>query len=331
MSTSPMERIPHATGTLQAAAAEWLVRIQNDELSMEEIAEWQQWLGASAQHRQAFERMQRLWQGFESLPNKVPPALPSIAPGWRAGRRIFAAAAGALVVMAAALGALYLRQNGVLHLSAGAVAFETESREHREVTLQDGSRLMLGGLSLALVSFDAAEREVKLDRGEAFFEVAKDAGRPFVVRAGEATITAVGTAFNVRKAGERIHVTVTEGAVKVRMKDDRAEAAAVPAGHQVILDPSDEAPKVQSTIPAAATAWRSGRLEYLGEPLKYVVADVNRYSTRQISISDPHVGELLLTGTVFENDIDTWLRSVEALLPVKVEHTEPDRIVLSPR
>ena len=95
-----MEWKSRAAGPLQTTAAEWLVRIQNDELSLEEITDWQQWLSASDEHRQAFERMQHLWQGFESLPNKTAPALPASAAGWRPGRRIFAIAAGLAIVVA---------------------------------------------------------------------------------------------------------------------------------------------------------------------------------------------------------------------------------------
>lgn len=78
-------------------------------------------------------------------------------------------------------------------------------------------------------------------------------------------------------------------------------------------------------------AWRTGRREYLAEPLKYVVADVNRYSAAHITVRDAAVGELQITGTVFDNDIDGWLRSLEEFLPVKVERPEPGRVVLVER
>lgn len=319
-----------ANRSVRSAAAEWLVRIQNDELSVEEIATWQQWLASNAAHREAFEQMENLWQGFERLPNRAPPEIAASTPIFRPRAALVALAAG-LVAIAVMLGLLRFPQNDSLGLFSHVIAFETQSREHRELTLHDGSRLALGGESLALVDFDAAKRTVKLEQGEAFFEVAKDPSRPFVVRAGDATITAVGTAFNVRRAGERTDVVVTEGTVLVKRSKGQADVAQISAGHQLVLEPSKLKPNVQPTVSTAATAWRSGRLEYLGEPLKYVVADVNRYSTQQIVIGDPSVGELELTGTIFENDIEAWLRSVEALLPIEVDHSEPGKIVFRPR
>jgi transmembrane sensor len=326
MNTAIMDGHVRHSDPLQSTAAEWFVRVQNDELSLEEIAEWQRWLGESAEHREAFDRMQELWQGLEGLPDKTPPRLPLPATRLRARVAPHAIAATLLVAF---LGALYLWREGELRLPGQSVSFETSPREHREVTLQDGSRLALGGQSLARARFDEEEREVRLERGEAFFDVAKDASRPFVVRVDDATITAIGTAFNVRKAAERIDVTVTEGSVRVARGE--GGSATVSAGRQAVLEAAGATALVREAAPDEATSWRSGRLEYLGEPLKYVVADVNRYSTRQITIEDAAVGDLLLTGTVFANDVDAWLRSVEALLPVKVERAAIDEIVLRER
>jgi transmembrane sensor len=303
---------------LQATAASWLVRVQNDDLSVEEVAEWQQWLAAKCEHRQAFDDMQRMWQGFEKLPNKLPPALPR--PSFRP--LLAAAAIAALVV--AGLGAWHLSKSPLLDRSNGVTVFETKAGEHREVTLPDGSQLALGAKSLIWIRFAPSERRIGLDRGEAFFTVVKDKARPFVVHAGEATITALGTAFNVRKSGERVSISVAQGAVKV-------QETPVTAGQEIIVAPSASKSSLRSVAPHSTAAWRTGRLEYLGEPLKYVVADVNRYSDQQITIGDPAVGELLLTGTVFEDDIDAWLRSVEDLLPLKVERPEPGKILLTNR
>lgn len=311
----------------RTVAAEWLVRIQNDDLSVEEISDWQQWLAASDENRKAFEQLQQLWYDFDGLPEKSAPALPPPAP---TSKPMWLAIA-ATVLIAVTLGLWRPWANVTAPTHQETIAYETQPAEHRDVTLQDGSRLALSGKSLALVRFDASERAIKLDRGEVFFDVAKDAQRPFVVRTGDASITAVGTAFNVRQAIDRLNVTVTEGTVQVRRQDSDEIVATLTAGQQFTLDANAGSAKVQTSTPDAASAWRSGRLEYLGEPLKYVVADVNRYSTLDISIADPAVGELLLSGTVFENDIDGWLRSVEALLPVRVDQSTPGKVVLSAR
>jgi transmembrane sensor len=317
------------------AAAEWLVRVQNDELGAEQIAAWQRWLTASDRNRAAFERMQALWHGMERLPDKTPPALPA-----RTSRFTFTptlAATLATVLVTGGLASGYLWQSLRDKAPANTAVFETATGEHREVMLPDGSRLTLGARSLAWIRFDTGRRHVTLDRGEAYFAVAPQSGRPFVVHTATATVTAIGTAFNVRKSGERLLVAVTEGRVQVastpgtprtRMPTPPTELA---AGHQLTIEPFAAAPVVRTIGAGSATAWRSGRLEYIGEPLKYVVTDINRYAQRPIRIADPQVGELLLTGTVFEDSIDVWLRSVEDLLPVTVRDEQPGEIVLERR
>ncbi len=312
----------------QATAAEWFVRVQNDDLSAEDIAEWQQWMSASGGHRAAFEKMQSLWHGMERLPGKTPPTAPK-----RLRHLALAAALGAILLTGGLLGG-YLWQTLRDGTPAGTLVFETGTGEHREALLPDGSRLSLGARSLVWIRFGEQQRRVTLDRGEAYFTVAPESARPFVVHAGTATVTAVGTSFNVRKSGDRVRVAVTEGKVKVvpltgsTTTPEAAQSTELDAGHQLTIEPFSDTSRLRPTTAQTATAWRSGRLEYIGEPLKYVVADINRYSERPIIIADPQVGELLLTGTVFEDSIEVWLRSVEALLPVSVREEEAGRILL---
>lgn len=330
MATDKLRMLPGVENPLLNAAADWFVRVQNDDMSVEEIAQWQQWLAASPAHRSAFERMQTLWHDFGAVPDRVPPSLPRRMPQW-------ALAAGVGAVMIAAAASIYIWNPLHTANSVAMTVFETQSSEHREVQLPDGSKLTLGAKSLVWIDFSDKQRTLTLDRGEAFFDVARDKQRPFMVRAGEATITAVGTAFNIRRSGERVLVAVTDGAINVASQMAHATTAAaarqtrVDAGHQIEVEPSLGTTNVSVADPQIAIAWRSGRRQYLGEPLKYVVADLNRYYAQQITIGDPDIGELLLTGTVFENDIDAWLRSVVDLLPVEIERPTAGRIVLTQR
>ena len=186
-----------------------------------------------------------------------------------------------------------------------------------------------------------------LDRGEALFHVAHDRQRPFVVVAGRGAITAIGTAFNVRRDDDRVVVSVTEGKVTVaqqRAFSPRREIAAafsaskVPPvsatlarGQQVAYDGRGELGAVQRADPEIATSWRDGRLQYRNEPLKYVVIDINRYSRRQIMLGDRSAEELVFTGTVFQDQIDEWLRGLEDIFPVQVVQTDNDHIFLRSR
>jgi transmembrane sensor len=181
--------------------------------------------------------------------------------------------------------------------------------------------------------FTPTTRYVDLRRGEAYFEVQHDQSRPFVVKAGAMTVTAVGTKFDVRTSGDRTVVAVTEGAVDVttdevatsRSPDTHsgriaAETITSPvrlmAGQQAVRDPSRAGLTVVDINIAAATSWREGRLEYVMEPLSGVVEDVNRYATRHILIQDPSLGEMIFTGTIFIDRVDEWAMTLPAALPV---------------
>src|SRR5690606_20513701 len=100
-------------------------------------------------------------------------------------------------------------------LSPGGERYASNVGEVRRIALDDGSYMLLNTDSLAVIQFSEARRDVRLEKGEALFEVAKDPQRPFVVNAGDLTVKAVGTAFVVRREDSSVEVTVTEGVVEV--------------------------------------------------------------------------------------------------------------------
>src|SRR5690606_35324362 len=129
----------------------------------------------------------------------------------------------------------------------------------REYRLSDGSRITLGAGSRIRVDYTAAARRLTVEAGEAFFAVARDPQRPFVVHAGSGTITALGTAFNVRSLAGRVVVTVVEGKVEVEGHpsadtDAQDGASQLGAGQTVAYG---EAPSPVRTVDTSiATAWR---------------------------------------------------------------------------
>ena len=218
---------------------------------------------------------------------------------------------------------------------------ETQESEHRSIELEDGSTIALGAASSLSVNYSGERRTVVLEAGEALFEVAKDPNRPFVVLAGNGTITAVGTAFNVRRDADRVVVTVTEGEVEVvqqggsiaRVPDDSLTEIAIPArqtlavGERVEYSAAGIA-RLDNIEPAVATEWRNGRLRYRAESLKHVIPDVDRYSPQTVIIGDAAVGELKFTGTVFQDNADEWLRGLEAVFPVEVVELDDQQLLL---
>jgi transmembrane sensor len=331
-------------------AAEWFFDIHDaEDPSAELLQEWIRWLDASEGNRRAFEAV-------ESAYHQVKPLVPKAAHGrqfdgydatvsvidWRTTRshrtmrqRWYAVAAGVAVLAVASW--LYYQTHALPLTSSGE--FATGTNEQLPLTLADGSRVELGARSRLEIIFSAQTRDVRLIAGEAFFQVHKDANRPFRVHALEGVITAVGTAFNVRTAADHVTVAVSEGVVSV------TDTAAAPAASTTLSVNSDtqqtgnvrlskgeeltfsERPAAKGPArhtvtridPTQTARWREGWLVYHDELLRDVVADVNRYSDREIIVSDSVPDNLRYTGVVSRNSVIEWLEALPEVFPVAIE------------
>lgn len=345
---------PDSNGASRREAAVWFERIHTEDASTGDIGEWQRWMASSRANQEAFGRIEDFWRSagaIEKPPWPTPFELEvdtydGSAPitAWRRGplrkRRTYLwSLAASLAVFACA--ALYLLLRGFSGPSELAV-FETASREHRSISLTDGTKVLLGAQSTMSVDFTDEARNVVVDSGEVFFTVARDRSRPFVVRAGAGTITAVGTAFNVENLQGTVVVTVAEGSVDVLSV--RAPAAAAGQGAESTPAPVPRrvqagerlaygkvATDVQPVDTERTLAWREGRLEYMGDPLKLVIPDVARYTDRQLVIADPRIEEILYTGSVMTDDVDDLLTSLSDAFDIEVVRVGEDRILLRMR
>lgn len=312
-----------------AQAGEWLLELQESDVSVERIAEWQQWLARNPEHARAFAELQRTSTFLDlHLAASSRTALPwptqrDVEQDGRIKRPIrWAAVAATLAVIAVGTA---LRINGG---GGDALVLESAVGEHRDFHLSDGSTVWLGAASRVRVAMKPAARTIDLDRGEAYFLVAKDPRRPFSVRSGNAEVTAVGTAFNVRRAGERVEVGVSEGVVAIsassnvlltRLGIGRERDSRLDAGQRLVIEPELTAPlKIEAAAPSTVGSWREGRLHYAGEPLASVVSDLNRYSNEPIVLADVSIAGLRVTGTVSEKNISSWLKSLQSALPIEV-------------
>jgi transmembrane sensor len=146
-------------------------------------------------------------------------------------------------------------------------------------------------------------------------------------------VTAVGTAFSVRRAGDSVSVVVIEGVVDVKAERGAAAEPAVlraEAGQRVRFDRGELTQSPESAAPEIATAWQEGRLQFVDEPLRLVVASVNRYSEREIVIADHATEELRFTGTVFEKGVEGWLQGVATVFPIRIIELDKRRVMIVP-
>jgi transmembrane sensor len=330
------------------AAAEWYVRLQSSEVSIEDTLAWQRWLNESPANSQAFARIEEVSHVLRTVP------VPSAVSARRLARDRYDASVplkdweeahvprhswtAASLAASCAILALIIS----FWRTSSPNAFTTAIGENRNVVLSDGSIIALGGDTRLEVALSEKVRAVELARGEALFMVAKDAARPFKVRAGDATIVAVGTAFNVRRGSDHAIVSVADGRVLVEpvahflpvfvMHEfmPKLRPVHLGAGEQTTAGSAgiDEPTRVQDL--AAITAWQTGRLAFRLRPLRDVLEDVNRYAPKRIVLEGDDVGALMITGTVERANIAGWVKSLERAFDLRATE-EPDRIVIRRR
>jgi len=202
----------------------------------------------------------------------------------------------------------------------------------RQAMLEDGSRIDLDAGSEVVVQYGARRRQVELVRGQAYFSVARDAARPFEVRAGGALAQALGTRFLVARREEGERVAVTEG--RVQVADVRVGDGSPRHVVQLAANESTTLLAAGALMPpsrhqtAQTLAWLDGNVTYRRETLGNVVADLNRHSARPILLDDATLATLPVTGRWRTGDLDAWLDSVARALALRVER-DGTRIVLS--
>jgi transmembrane sensor len=326
-----MDNSAVANARVNAQAAEWWSRVRLVEPEARVQAAFERWRAANPEHAAAFERAEGLWRdlggigalpGGECLLQETSRLAEAPARRFASARRVWIPAALAAGLAALAVTALAPR------LLPGE-AYSTQTAEVRELKLPDGSAVTLGARSRIDVDFDDGHRRVSLMGGEAYFDVRKEAARPFVVQAGAATVRVLGTRFNVRRGAQQTDIEVLEGAVEVLQGD--APAQRLQAHQRVTLKPAG-LPVVESIEAAAAAGdWRSGRLSYDGMPLVEVVADVNRYYPPGITLAADNLAELKVT-TAFEvGQVGLMIESLTVALPLLAERRADGHVVLSPR
>lgn len=301
-------------------AADWCLRLRAPELADETLAQWLVW-SEQPGHLAAFERMSAMLDDVAALDEAGRDVLRKAAPAPRARR---------WMPLALAAGLATLALGGYLAWTFATAAFSrdyaSDIAQRRDVKLPDGTRVALGGASRLGAHFDGAMRRVNLREGEAFFQIAPN-DAPFEVSAGAVRILDVGTAFDVRRGGDRVTVDVAEGRVRVFTPGHGGVEAI--AGQRIVYVP-ESGVSVARIDPARTAAWRDNRLEFDNEPLGAVVASLNRYSARPVRIADSGLASLGFTGTIRTDAIDHWLEALPQVLPVRVE-SHPDEIVLSRR
>ena len=336
----------------ESAAAAWIARREQGDWSPADQAALDAWMASSIDNRVAWLRLSSAWQEtdrLKTLCNDAPAGtvpksdgvrLPFFAEhqsetpaqssyparqmrGHTRHARFRAMAAVIFLVCAAA---------AAWKLLPSSPAYETDIGAVEAVPLPDGSRVTLNTDTRIKVDLTHSERRIDLTRGEAYFEVAKDPARPFVVDVEDKRIVAVGTRFSVRRDVDGIRVFVTQGTVRIE-QSDVGEAA-----HSIAqLQPGSIAHAVADgvvfqTRPVAEVeqllTWRTGYLVFDRTALAEAVAEFNRYNRRKLVILDSQVAAIRIGGNFRATNVDAFLRLVEGDFPVVISE-QGGQIVLA--
>ncbi|MDA8454347.1 FecR domain-containing protein [Acidovorax sp. GBBC 3334] len=333
---------------IEHAAAQWLARRESEAWDASGQVQLDAWLAQSTAHRVAFLRLEAAWREADRL-RAIAAGLPKGGPPVRGrftGRTLAAATHGESVRAPALPHAMQHQRRWKLSLAvalaggifiAGALFLDHAPPEQRQqanayqsmpgalrsLSLADGSRSTLGSDTRISVELDRHERHIALQRGEAFFEVAKDASRPFVVQVGARRVVAVGTQFSVRRDGDKLRVVVTEGTVRLDADPNdgkpqppvliAAGGIAVAGPHGVLVRSSTIAEAEQQVD------WRSGYLSFTDAPLRDAVAEFNRFNTRPLVLADPQLGELRIGGRFSWRNAEGFARLLEHSYPIRAE------------
>jgi transmembrane sensor len=299
-------------------ASEWLVQLCSGERTEAQEQAFALWLGSSQAHRDAFDSVESLWQDLAVVAHfpeeGAAPQLPEAAndEGGNIKRRALLGSAAAALLATTLYFSPFASQD-----SPETLSYRTDIGEQQQIELADGSNIYLNTATRVSVSYSSEQREITLEQGEAYFDVATDAERPFVVMIPNGSVTALGTAFNIHLRKDRTDVTVTEGVVKVKEPAGSygpAASAIVRANQAITVSTSEPLGAARSIDPTAITAWTEKKLIFQDASLKEVISALNRYSKHSIRISDPAIASRKVSGVFHLDQPQAMLKGIEASL-----------------
>jgi transmembrane sensor len=332
------------------AAAEWDVRLRSHSCTDADRDAFKEWRDADACHSEAFKRLQlalsTLRHASDHPELRALRELAHISETRLSGRRWIAwstlvagLAAAAIVV------ATYPNRSPSTPSSTAAspvlassksveqgITLRTDPREVTTTALPDGSSVTLNASTRIDFQWLANERRIRLVSGQALFRVAKDPTRPFVVTVGDRTVTALGTAFDIRMDADKVQVTLLEGRVAVRGTGRAAEQPTLELRpNQQLVAVDGDLPTVRAVDVAITTAWAEGQIYFTDQALPDAVAEMNRYSAQHIIIADPALSQFRINGMFRAGNQEGFVSALASYYPIDSRRDEQGRIVLLAR
>jgi transmembrane sensor len=333
----------------QQQAAEYVARLYSGELSAKEEHTIRAWCAADSRHQREFDNMVAIWDTSQEL-------YETADDNTQVRSYKIALNIAASLIVALAIGLYMVLPNSTVdpigtqmaHVANEAVTtqsqptsgkdshrYQTQVGEVKDVTLPDGTLVSLNTDTAIEYDFSGDTRNLLLKRGEAFFAVAKDPSKVFIIDTGKQIIRVIGTKFNVRKSTDSLQVAVKEGLVAVHAADKKHQAfehktedtllpagtigAFSGAGKIVSADQTDKVERLQS--------WRFGFFRFDNESMETVVTELNRYQLKPIVLLGDKVKKLRISGVYSLRNQDSLFQALEQVLPIRVS-SYPEQIFI---
>jgi len=291
---------------IRQEASEWLVRLE-DGLDSEQETELINWLKLDQEHQNQLLDLASVWDDL-----------------------------GVLTELAPLFDNLPLNKLKPKDQAPLQQLYATPIGENSRITLADGSIVSLYPDSEIVVTFSSDRRSVVLANGEAHFDVEPDSARPLSVTVSGRVITAVGTAFSVRKDSQEIEVAVDEGTVAVRDHTGKASPATLtpePDDQDVSLNAGDvlkiienkqNITKFDETEMENRLAWTKGMIVIDNQSLSFVISEFERYNHKKFLLADKAMANIKVAGYFSLGDIDALLVALENNFGIRSEHYQND-------
>lgn len=293
---------------IEERAAQWLLRQEEPNWSDEDQATLDAWLSASTRHRVAYYRLEYGWRKADRLAAlKAPTAHATRA---RLSELRFPRAAAIALVMVATIvggGAWYFQESREFDTTK---TYATELGGRSSFPLEDGSQVELNTNSELRTALSSTTRVAWLDRGEAYFAVAHDSRRPFVIHAGPCLVKVLGTKFSVWRDGDRLVVAVLEGRVEV---DTPPATPAFATPGDIVTAENGVATVRHTSVDYVTQAlnWRQGLLTFDQATLAEVAKEFNRYNRKKLTVDPTAANAIHVGGTFDAENVDAFARLMQ--------------------
>ena len=324
-------------------AAQWVEKINSDDVSLDEMTLFQKWIDEDPQNEKDYADCCRIWAiggnvdywsdyyGSEINSFREDAQDRSFLSSLKSPDRNgniwkYAVAASIMIVFS-----LFFIQT----MDNLGQSYVTRTGEQRIVTLEDGSKIHLNTATELSVNYSDDKRRITLLTGEALFDVESDPDRPFEVMAGPGIVRAVGTVFIVRAEAEHVIVTVSEGKVEI-VQDSfligraKNKIPKLGVGERLYYGKEGILSAIKTVDHHTSSLWLQGKINFSGLSLSEAFSEMNRYSTKKLIVGDESLNRFLISGIFQIGDINSFVKGLEEIFPIKAIMS-PEKIIFVSR